>query len=362
MNCGTTSPPSAWLAASSWLYKTKPVKRPFRSLRTLVRKPRAHLLRWLDLPAGDGTLALLRSVRPSLMSPRFAHALCRVLRDEDKRRAWHNLPKTAGYPELSMLAYDNPISFPILRLINQGVGAGNPLRRQPAKDVFGDCLKMIRSLRREAELHPALARVRSGDRLVAFHDELVHELGGFHRWWQVRDNGGVDTLGPGGTPPPPPIPPTPWMFPLRTWEDLYDEGRLMRHCIASFHAEVEAGSYYVYSVLHPEYGRATLGIRNSWEGSWKIGDLRRKCNHDVPEELWDLVKEWIQKTPLAAMPKPARVEASRPCPLPRPRENDPQIAEALEQFRQQVGSEFVVGGGRPAGLFDGWEVEDEIPF
>jgi hypothetical protein len=169
-------PALAWLAASSWLYKTKPVKRPFRSLRALVKKPRACLLRWLDLPAGDGTLALLRSVPGKLMTPKLAHALCRVLRAEDKRRAWSNLRLGVTRRELSLLAYDLPISFPVLRLINEGSRVGPRGRRQMAESVYVDCLKMIRIMGRDDEVRPGLARIRSGERLVAFHDELVAEL------------------------------------------------------------------------------------------------------------------------------------------------------------------------------------------
>ncbi|MCB1089844.1 MAG: hypothetical protein KDM63_22580, partial [Verrucomicrobiae bacterium] len=126
-------PALAWLAASSWLCKAKPVQRPLRSLRTLAKKPRAHLLRWLDLPAGDGTLALLRAVPASLMTPKFAHAFCRVLRDEDKRRAFRNLlPQPPEFEILRLLAYDFPLSFPVLRLISQGIRIGPTGRQQSA--------------------------------------------------------------------------------------------------------------------------------------------------------------------------------------------------------------------------------------
>lgn len=348
-------PALAWLAASSWLCKAKPVQRPFRSLRALVKKPRAHLLRWLDLPSGDGTLALLRSVDPSLMTPKFAHALCRILRDEDKRRAWRNLPRPAGYGELAMLAYDNPVSFPILRLINLGEEIGNPLRRATARSVYVDCLKTIAAIQGEARWHPALARVRSGERLLAFHDELVRELGGFHRWRRIRDHGGVDPFAAGPPPPPPPIPPAPWMFPIRSWEELYDEGRSMRHCVASYEPDVAEGSYFVYAVLHPDYGRATLGIRRNWldweDEAWRIEELRGKANRDAPEGLWRLVEDWIRNEP---RPVRARREAARRpgCSDPRGgRDPDPEIDEALRVFRERLGLAAAAPGR-----------EDEMPF
>ena len=287
-------PALAWLAASSWLCKEKPVKRPFRSLRALVRKPRAHLLRWLDLPAGDGTLALLRMVKPSLMTPKFSHGLCRVLRDEDKRRAWRNLPRKVSGEEMRLLAYDLPISFPILRLINEGKGVGPALRRQPAKRVYVDCLKMIRTLEGDAEFRPVLARVRSGERLVAFHDELVRDLGGFERLFQLQQGERTDGATLDHPPVPPPIPPAPGMHPLGTWSELQAEGRWMRHCVASYDQEVMAGKLYAYAILHPLWGRATLGIRKSRGRVWQVAELRGRMNEEVGAEMEAWVEDWLE--------------------------------------------------------------------
>ncbi len=347
-------PALAWLAASSWLCKTKPVQRPFRSLRTLVRKPRAHLLRWLDLPTGDGTLALLRSVEPSYMTPLFAHALCRVLRDEEKRRAWHNLPRKVCFTELSLLAYDRPISFPVLRLINEGKAVGGSPFSQRVKDVFVDCLRIIRTLRRDDELRPALARVHSGDRLLAFHDELVRDLGNQEHLRQVRDEED-DIAIADKTPIPPPIPPASWMYPLPTRFDLYDEGSVMHHCVASYYSRVVEGRYYVYALVHPQWGRATLGIRRVGVRQWQVAEMRGKCNEEVPNELRELVYVWLRDQsrtpppepevrwvqgelwlPLEEIGYPLEVEA----PRPRPAEQDPEIAAALLRFGVQLGRDF----------------------
>lgn len=288
-------PALAWLAASSWLYKQKPVKRPFRSLRALVKKPRACLLRWLDLPAGDGTLALLRSVPGSLMTPRFAHALCRVLRDEDKRRAWSNLRLGVTRRELSLLAYDLPISFPVLRLINEGSRVGPRDRRQMAESVYVDCLKMIRTMGRDDELRPGLARIRSGERLVAFHDELVAEL---NRLGPRPRPGTNEVLCP-GEPWEPPISPAPWMTPIRTRIELHREGKEMHHCVGSYGREVAMGTYYVYAIHHFQYGRATLGMARSGgqRPVWHLSQLQGPCNHDVPAELRTAVLTWLKNPP-----------------------------------------------------------------
>ena len=387
-------PALAWLAASSWLCKTKPVKRPFRSLRALVKKPRACLLRWLDLPAGGGSLTLLRSIKPSLMNPKFAHALCRVLRDEDKRRAWRNLPRPISGVELRLLAYDLPISFPILRLINEGKGVGHALRRQPAKRVYVDCLKMIRTLEGDADFRPALARVQSGERLVAFHDELVRDLGGFERLFQMQRGERIDRAGLDHPPVPAPIPPAPGMHPLGTWSELQAEGRWMRHCLAGYDREVAGGGFYAYAILHPRWGRATLGIRKSLGRKWQIADLRGRMNEEVCEELEVWVEDWLETanqasnrpgpdlmvTPAGSLNAEAQArpewigldDVGTPVALhfPPEFEVDPLIDEALQLFRTRLIKERAERNGQDKGNEGTGMLEeqdrsdwgDDIPF
>lgn len=280
-------PALAWLAASSWLCRRTPVQRPLRSLRALVRKPRSHLLRWLGLPPGKGTLSLLRSLDPALMTTRFKHLVLEVLRCEEKRRAWQNLPKPVGYRELSLLAYDEPISFPILRLINEGAEVDGPDGRRESVDyLFDECVRMIENLESGFRHNPELARIRSAERLLAFHDELVdltNELRwdlGEPDWWPCH-------------PIKAPFAPAPWMIPLATREELVNEGLLMRHCVASYGLEVVGGNFYVYALKHPEHGRATLGLRNHGGGAWEIAEIRGKSNEAVSDTLRNLVEEWF---------------------------------------------------------------------
>jgi hypothetical protein len=280
-------PALAWLAASSWLCRRTPVQRPLRSLRALVRKPRSHLLRWLGLPPGKGTLSLLRSLDPSLMTTRFKHLVLDVLRCEEKRRAWQNLPKPVGYRELSLLAYDEPISFPILRLINEEAEVDGPGGRRESVDyLFAECVRMIENLESGFRHDPILARIRSAERLLAFHDELVdltNELRwdlGEADWWPCH-------------PIKAPFAPAPWMTPLATREELVNEGLLMRHCVAGYGLEVVGGNFYVYALNHPEHGRATLGLRKIGGGAWEIAEIRGKSNQTVSDALRNLVEEWF---------------------------------------------------------------------
>lgn len=275
-------PALAWLASSSWLCRIKSVQRPFRSLRALVQKPRACLLEWLDLPPGKGTLSLLRSLDPTQMTPRFKHLVLKVLRCDDKRRAWQNLPSPVGARELSILAYDEPVSFPILRLINRGAEVVGRGRRESVEYLVSECLQMIKHLGLEMLYQPALARINSAVRLLEFHDELValtnkSSDGG---WWPA-------------SPIQPPFEPAHWMTPLGTRESLIAEGIVMNHCVASYASHVLQGRYYCYAISLPKYGRATLGLLKAQDGAWRIAEIRGKSNEPVPSSLWDLVYEWL---------------------------------------------------------------------
>jgi hypothetical protein len=282
-------PALAWLAANSWFVKQRPVQRPFRSLRALARRPLAALLRWLDLPSGKGTVLLLRSVDPATLSPETACAICRILRDEDRRRHWLALPRPATDRLLRRLGSRCPPSFPLLLAMNlrQRLGTGH---RPTVESVFGDCLRLIRALGAEDRYRPILARIRSPERLLRLHDELVREL-------NLRPLAALWT-----EPIQPPLPPASWMRPLTVPEDLRREGSDMVHCIASYARAIIRRAYYAYAIDHPVHGRATLGLAWVRGSRWAIAELSGKKNDPVPAALRAAVEVWFGEAAFSGEP------------------------------------------------------------
>lgn len=95
--------------------------------------------------------------------------------------------------------------------------------------------------------------------------------------------------------PPPPLPGHTDIVPITDYCGLRAESIQQHHCVASFHAEIAAGSYYVYQVGAPE--RATLGlkIRRDLSGriSVSIDQLKGLQNQPVRPETTQAVWAWL---------------------------------------------------------------------
>lgn len=93
--------------------------------------------------------------------------------------------------------------------------------------------------------------------------------------------------------PPPPVPGTPDIVPLRSAADLEEEGREQRNCVASYAWRVRRGMCYIYRVLQPE--RATLSIVPGPDGGWRRFELKRKENRGVRESTKHFVDRWLER-------------------------------------------------------------------
>lgn len=274
-------PALAWMMASSWLFR-KPVSQPFRSLRSLMRKPRARILQWLDLPSGDGTLKLLRQL-PGQACDQLLMRRCHVVfRDATLRNWLLNL----GTPlTLDILLAANPgrISYPVLRAIAEGQSMPLSGARGEVARVYLDVCWMAWSLEEEEVDPDRLGRIRSTRRLWEFHEELVALQNSRERSstpaWEGRK--------------PPPVAPSEWMVPLETESALEAEACALRHCLSSsrYRDAVAEGLYYAYAVHH-EQGRATLGITREFGNGWRIDQLRGFANGGVDPAVQAEVIAW----------------------------------------------------------------------
>ncbi len=272
-------PALAWMLASSWQFR-RPVSKPFRSIRALVRKPRARILEWLGLPPGDGTLKLLRQL-PGQACDQLLMRRCHAAFGDVTLRNW--LLNLCMPLTLDVLLAANPgrISYPLLRAIAEGQSMPLFGARDEVARVYLDVCWMAWSLE---EVDPdRLGRIRSTRQLWEFHEELVALQNSRERpstpAWEGRK--------------PPPVAPAQWMVPLETEEALEAEACELRHCLSSsrYRDAVTEGHYYAYAVHH-ELGRATLGIqRNSGEG-WSIDQLRGHANGAVDPAVQSAVAEW----------------------------------------------------------------------
>lgn len=142
--------------------------------------------------------------------------------------------------------------------------------------------------------------VRMGRQLDIRHPEqavcacaTVEQAGRLHDRWRRRMNEreALATLGGKNEEfPPPPLPGTDDIIPIRTAMELLLEGIEMHHCVYGHLPEIQAGEAYVYKVLSSE--RAPLMIARSRHGGYRIEELRLACNAEPSQGTVRVVERW----------------------------------------------------------------------
>lgn len=106
-----STPALAWMLASSWAFKTQPVKNHFRSIRALLQpgKSQCDILRWLDFPSTKQTVKLLRKVDMSEVDVTFFLHLKQIITNQTSLNTLRHLP-CIDYSVVRLLA-NHPLRF-----------------------------------------------------------------------------------------------------------------------------------------------------------------------------------------------------------------------------------------------------------
>lgn len=156
-----------------------------------------------------------------------------------------------------------------------------------------DTLRIFQDVMRMSDDPGPLCQCRSPAAMQRLHDRLVEHINrqdefNFHR----DDWGDIKEL------PPPPLPGNESIKPVTTQQQIVNEGREMKHCIASFVELVLSGEFYVYQMLEPE--RLTIGLTISQpllhgEASrYRLREVRGKYNHYPTEASMRLIEDWFE--------------------------------------------------------------------
>jgi hypothetical protein len=262
----------AFALASSWVFRP-PVARPLRSARSLLKKKRTAIARWLDFSDAPSCLRVLSKVLPSACTVARLLHLRESLRANDWPKALSHLPKlNAGVLRIVTDAALRPsAAFSLLEELTE-----SPATAMQTAHLLIDAVRMHAQLHEGRRFSPR----HSINGVLQLHDELAREF-----------NGRKHIPDLSAELPPPPLLGTSSIVPLSSPVDLFDEGRAMRHCVASYLRLVLDGSTYVYRVLSPE--RATLSIVRAGVG-WRVGELKGPGNGRISAETRQTVGEWFR--------------------------------------------------------------------
>ena len=91
--------------------------------------------------------------------------------------------------------------------------------------------------------------------------------------------------------PPPPIPGTPGILPVTSYDMLADEARTQGNCVASYWRNVVRHEAYIYRMTTPE--RATLAIVKRVDGQWHLSQIKATRNRPVALETRNVANRWL---------------------------------------------------------------------
>ncbi len=267
-----SNPALAFALASSWAFRERPVQRPLRSARALLRKRRTAVAEWLGFPATARAVRVLAKIPIRAVSVRQLRFLRDTLHADAVPKALLHLPRLGQGvlriltdPELRDLA-----GYELLAAIDRSA-----LWSTRAAYLLRDAAQMHAALRggRRLPVQRSLAALRR------VHDELAD---------QQNRQACAGTLAL--ELPPAPVLGTNTIVPLTTPAEILEEGQTMHHCVFNYVPSVARGSTYIYRVLEPE--RATVSLVRH-RGGWQLGQLSGCGNAAVDATTRAVVTEWL---------------------------------------------------------------------
>jgi hypothetical protein len=179
---------------------------------------------------------------------------------------------------------------PLLHRLHWLAGrVGQVGERWEVDHILGDRLPLLTDTSRLLEPYPLAvsthllaAHGRNFDDLRRLHNLLVLMLNSEPEATGTRDR----FLGP------PPIPSDSRFQAITTLGALREEGRTMRHCVATRARDVLAGHCYIYRVFLPnERGTLQVGIQAN---GYVVDEFRLADNAEPSLNAWDEVELWVE--------------------------------------------------------------------
>ncbi|WP_346350469.1 PcfJ domain-containing protein [Oceanimonas sp. AH20CE76] len=259
---------------------------PAIQVSALLSAPRRNVVQALG---GEGSKALLKLlgrvqlVRGDLKECRLLLQLCReqtpmmlrVLAQQPALTIYHVL-FAVRFPELLQSR------FMLLNEVSRFSSCDAlTARLKSISRIWQDVLRLAEALN-IPDAGRALNRCADMDALNRLHDRWTDRL---NRQHCLAAHGSMYF-------PAPPLPGNEHIIPIETLEDLQAEGRLMRHCVASYVNRIMAGECYIYRIMQPQ--RATFELGYS-QGQLTVMQVQLQRNHRASNETHQAIHDWLRR-------------------------------------------------------------------
>ena len=247
-----------------------------QQFKRLVLQKRKTLLDVMVLPTSKLMIRVLAELPLKMSSHYEFYAIRRVMAD-------HRL--------LAMLRHVRHPSIPHFMLLGQPLdrvwpGMLNMVNEDSTQGAIKDIVNLVRDCIRLGVPANQLDATRTMEQLRTLHDQAV----------RIRNQAALGTEEENyqalyGDYPAPPLPGDECVVPLKSWDELVSEGRMMHHCVGSYGHAVATGREFVYRVEAGQ--RLTLSIARTGV-SWRIAQLKGYCNATADKAASQRVREWFE--------------------------------------------------------------------
>ena len=269
------NPALAFCLASNWCFHQPPVKKPLRSVRSLLLKKQKQALLWLGFPSTNQAVNILRKLSSNCLNINCMLTLRTLInQNSEKVKILSHLPRinTSIVYLLNKPALSKHVSFNALVDIGNILVTNTPF----IHPIINDILFMFDELKKST----TGLYFKSFKRIVETYFELNKEIRLLYE---------KDLIFPAA-----PIQGNRHIIPLNKYADLYYESQEQNNCVASMTTKIIQGKVYLYKVLYPE--RATLALKPIRKGSWEIREITARCNKKVKKETVQTVERWITES------------------------------------------------------------------
>ncbi|WP_295884728.1 PcfJ domain-containing protein [uncultured Thiohalocapsa sp.] len=244
-------------------------------LDQLVGRKQAEIMDRLGLPQSKRAVRAMAKIRPGAMSRELVGGLKRLLADDEALQVMGHLPAlNLGALTLLLDPQLRALATPVLfeAIVEEPQEGHFPFTARRLADIqqMADALGVDISRR----------RFRERRRLDGLFQDLARD-------YTRLEDGRLQSC----RFPPPPLPGTDAIVPLRAPQALVEEGRRQHNCVAGYAERVAGGDTYIYRVLAPQ--RATLSLVRWPGGRWQIGELLLAGNHPVSAATRRTVEGWL---------------------------------------------------------------------
>jgi len=274
MDLSHSNPALLYALASNWAFHLPAVKKPMRAVRELVWKKQRAIQEWLGFPGTEPVRRMLAKISADALDVESLLYLRRALEQPECLKLLGHLKKLNR--TAVMMASDRRVRNHVTpRLIEEVLepGAGE-IKTGDVYEMKTDNYRRLVDTVRMAELvnwEKCPRKFHSVKRIQAVHDEIAPrmEVEKLRKRYNIPDRFHE-----------PPFKGTEHIVPLRTPEEMFQEGHMQKNCVGSHVFSVMQGKEYVYRVEQPV--RATLAVVYT-AGSWVPDEFQKSCNRPVDD-------------------------------------------------------------------------------